>query len=111
MGTGTLMGGNETTGSGSAGSGSGSGEAAVAPAPPAIVVRGDATPEQVAALVAVLAAASGGEEPASDDGDLDLGSALGGDAPPGQPRPRRLAHLPARLTRRRGQAPGTHIDQ
>ncbi len=34
--------------------------------PPAIVVRGDATPEQVAALVAVLSAASGGDEPASE---------------------------------------------
>ena len=41
-------------------------EAAAPPAAPAIVVRGDATPEQVAALVAVLSAASGGDEPASD---------------------------------------------
>ena len=42
--------------------------AAGAPAPPvapAIVVRGEATPEQLAALVAVLSAASGGEDPAS----------------------------------------------
>ena len=37
---------------------------------PAIVVRGDATPEELAALVAVLSAASGGDgdgDPASDD--------------------------------------------
>ena len=51
---------NETTDSGSV-------EAAVAPAPPAVVVSGDATPEQIAALVAVLSAASGGDEPASDE--------------------------------------------
>jgi hypothetical protein len=50
---------NETTDSGS-------GEALVAPAPPAIVVRGEATAEQIAALVAVLSAASGGDGPASD---------------------------------------------
>jgi hypothetical protein len=36
------------------------------PAPPAIVVHGAATPEQVAALVAVLSAASGGDAPAGD---------------------------------------------
>ena len=30
------------------------------------MVRGEATPEQLAALVAVLSAASGGDEPASD---------------------------------------------
>ncbi len=30
--------------------------------------------------------------------DVHLGRALGGDAPPGEPRPRRLAHLPALLT-------------
>ena len=36
------------------------------PAAPAIVVHGDATPEEVAALVAVLSAVSGGEDPASD---------------------------------------------
>ena len=41
-------------------------DADAAPAAPAIVVRGDATPEQLAALVAVLSAASGGDEPASD---------------------------------------------
>jgi hypothetical protein len=41
-------------------------DAVAAPAPPAIVVRGDATPEQLAALVAVLSAASGGDEPASE---------------------------------------------
>ncbi len=44
---------------------SGGAEAAVTAAPPAIVVRGEATPEQLAALVAVLSAASGGDEPAS----------------------------------------------
>ena len=43
-----------------------------APAPdaarvaPAVVVRGDATPEELAALVAVLAAAAGGADPASE---------------------------------------------
>ena len=31
--------------------------------PPLRLVRGDATPEEVAALMAVLSAASGGEEP------------------------------------------------
>ena len=36
------------------------------PAAPAIVVHGDATPEEVAALVVVLSAMSGGEDPASD---------------------------------------------
>ena len=36
------------------------------PATPSIVVHGDATPEEVAALVAVLSAVSGGEDPASD---------------------------------------------
>jgi hypothetical protein len=41
--------------------------ASTAPAAPSIVVHGMATPEQVAALVAVLSAASGGDEPASDD--------------------------------------------
>ncbi len=41
-------------------------EAAAPPTAPSIVVHGDATPEQLAALVAVLSAASGGEEPASD---------------------------------------------
>ena len=41
-------------------------DAEAGPAAPAIVVRGDATPEQLAALVAVLSAASGGDEPASD---------------------------------------------
>jgi len=40
--------------------------APAASAAPAIVVHGGATPEQLAALVAVLSAASGGEEPASD---------------------------------------------
>jgi hypothetical protein len=34
---------------------------------PSIVVRGGATPEQLAALVAVLSAASGGEAPASGE--------------------------------------------
>ena len=43
----------------------GSGEAAATAVPPAIVVRGEATPEQLAALVAVLSAASGGDAPAS----------------------------------------------
>jgi hypothetical protein len=33
---------------------------------PAIVVRGEATPEELAALVAVLSAASGGEDPGSE---------------------------------------------
>ena len=33
---------------------------------PAIVVRGHATPQELAAQVAVLSAVSGGEEPASD---------------------------------------------
>ena len=65
----------------------------------AIVVHGDATPEQLAALVAVLSAASGGDEPASAAADVHLGRrGRGGDAPPGEPRPRRLAHLPALLT-------------
>jgi Acyl-CoA carboxylase epsilon subunit len=45
---------------------SGATDAEAAPAAPAIAVRGDATPEQLAALVAVLSAASGGDEPASD---------------------------------------------
>ena len=45
---------------------SGATDAEAPPAAPAIVVRGDATPEQLAALVAVLSAASGGDEPASD---------------------------------------------
>ncbi len=53
---------DETTDSGGA-------EAAVTSAPPAIVVHGQATPEQLAALVAVLSAASGwsgGDQPASE---------------------------------------------
>ena len=33
-------------------------------APPLRLVRGDASPEEIAALLAVLSAASGGEEPA-----------------------------------------------
>ena len=41
-------------------------EAAAPPTAPSIVVHGDATPEQLAALVAVLSAASGGDEPASE---------------------------------------------
>ena len=42
--------------------------AEAAPAPPAVVVRGDATPEELAALVAVLSAVSGGDDDtASDD--------------------------------------------
>jgi hypothetical protein len=41
-------------------------EAAAPTTAPAIVVHGDATPEQLAALVAVLSTASGGDEPASD---------------------------------------------
>ena len=45
---------------------SGAAEAAVTATPPAIVVHGDATPEQLAALVAVLSAASGGDAPASE---------------------------------------------
>ena len=45
---------------------SGATDAEAPPAAPAIVVRGDATPVQLAALVAVLSAASGGDEPASD---------------------------------------------
>jgi hypothetical protein len=45
---------------------SGALDAEAAPGAPAIVVRGDATPEQLAALVAVLSAASGGDEPASE---------------------------------------------
>jgi len=52
---------NETTGAEAA-----EPELPAAPAAPAIVVHGGATPEQLAALVAVLSAASGGEEPASD---------------------------------------------
>ncbi len=40
-------------------------EAPVAPAAPVVVVHGEATAEQLAALVAVLSAASGGDEPAS----------------------------------------------
>ena len=44
---------------------SGATDAEAPPAAPAIVVRGDATPEQLAALVAVLSAASGGDHPAS----------------------------------------------
>ncbi len=38
-----------------------------APVAPAVVVHGDATPEQLAALVAVLSAASGGDGPAAED--------------------------------------------
>ena len=45
---------------------SGATDAEAPPAAPAIVVRGDATPEQLAALVAVLSAASGDDEPASE---------------------------------------------
>ena len=45
---------------------SGAIDAEPAPAAAAIVVRGEATPEQLAALVAVLSAASGGDEPASE---------------------------------------------
>ena len=45
---------------------SGATDAEAPPAAPAIMVRGDATPEQLAALVAVLSAASGGDEQASD---------------------------------------------
>jgi hypothetical protein len=41
-------------------------EAAAPPVAPAVVVHGDPTPEQLAALVAVLSAASGGDEPASE---------------------------------------------
>ena len=40
---------------------------------PAIVVRGEATPEELAALVAVLSAASGGDEPASGEPTVELG--------------------------------------
>lgn len=40
-------------------------EATQAPRSPAIEIVGDATPEQVAALVAVLSGIGGGEEPAS----------------------------------------------
>ena len=40
--------------------------APAAPAAPAIVVHGDATAEEVAALVAVLSAVSGDQDPASD---------------------------------------------
>lgn len=36
--------------------------------PPAVVVRGHATPEEVAALVAVLSAVSGGDDDAASDG-------------------------------------------
>ncbi len=39
-------------------------EATQAPRSPAIEIVGDATPEQVAALVAVLSGIGGGEEPA-----------------------------------------------
>ncbi len=40
-----------------------------APATPAVLVHGTATPEELAALVAVLSAVSGGgDDPASDDG-------------------------------------------
>jgi acyl-CoA carboxylase epsilon subunit len=46
--------------------GAGAPEAAAPAAAPAVVVHGDPTPEQLAALVAVLSAASGGEEPASE---------------------------------------------
>ncbi|HYN67672.1 MAG TPA: acyl-CoA carboxylase epsilon subunit [Ornithinibacter sp.] len=45
---------------------SGATDAVAPPVAPAIVVRGDATPEQLAALVAVLSAASGGDDPASE---------------------------------------------
>ena len=41
------------------------GETAVAPAAPVVVVHGEATAEQLAALVAVLSAVSGGDDPAS----------------------------------------------
>jgi hypothetical protein len=34
-------------------------------APPLRLVRGDASPEEIAALLAVLSAASGGQEPAA----------------------------------------------
>ena len=40
-------------------------DALVAPATPAVVVHGEATAEELAALVAVLSAASGGDDPAS----------------------------------------------
>jgi len=43
-----------------------SADEAAPPNAPAVVVRGAATPEELAALVAVLSAASGGDEPASD---------------------------------------------
>lgn len=39
-----------------------------APPAPAVVVRGEATPEELAALVAVLSAVSGGEDDAASDG-------------------------------------------
>ena len=52
---------NETTGAEAA-----EAELPAAPAAAAIVVHGGATPEQLAALVAVLSAASGGDEPASE---------------------------------------------
>ena len=45
----------------------GPGDETTASARPAIVVHGEATPEQLAALVAVLSAASGGGDRASDD--------------------------------------------
>ena len=45
----------------------GAGDETTATARPAIVVHGEATPEQVAALVAVLSAASGGGDTASKD--------------------------------------------
>ena len=41
------------------------GNEAVEPSRPLILVKGDATPEEVAALVAVLQAASSGEAPAA----------------------------------------------
>ena len=43
-------------------------EASTADRPPLRLVRGDATPEEVAAIVAVLAAAGGGEAAPGDGG-------------------------------------------
>jgi Acyl-CoA carboxylase epsilon subunit len=54
---------------------------------PAVVVRGNATPEELAALVTVLAAAGGGEAPASDGATSTWAAHRGGLRRPVGPGP------------------------
>ena len=61
--------------------------------PPLRLVRGDATPEEVAALLAVLSAASGGRGGAGPAAYLAVGRARAARCAARSPRPGRLARL------------------